>query len=112
MLCCWKILLQRDCWWEKSDDNEEKQEVSSTEVEAETPVIVTVTDHTIDRVASSIDPDGATDEEDEAGSDHRNNVDSDTANPNQEAVEEVTVEEIVTRKLTREIQQESRGTRG
>ena len=73
---------------------------------------MTVTDHTIDRVASSIDPDGATDEEDEAGSDHRNNVDSDTANPNQEAVEEVTVEEIVTRKLTREIQQESRGTRG
>ena len=64
MLCCWKILLQRDCWWEKSDDNEEKQEVSSTEVEAETPVIVTVTDHTIDRVASSIDPDGTTDEED------------------------------------------------
>jgi hypothetical protein len=49
---------------------------------------VTVTGHTIDRVASSIDPDGATDEEDEAGSDHRNNVDSDTANPNKEAVEE------------------------
>ena len=62
----------------------------------------------LSRVKTGIDPDGATDEEDEAGSDHRNNVDSDTANPNKEAVEEATVEEIVTRKLTREIQQEVR----